>query len=434
MIDDSTTTCIFGASPGTGNQGVNALFASTLSGLAARGCTDVHVFGYGGDTRTARLGSIPYTLHGITVGKRVWRARHLARARLWAAAGLRNNPVVRTVARANLVLDASGGDSFTDLYGDARFRQIIAPKRIALDTGRPLVLLPQTYGPFTHASSRRVARHLVEGARLAYARDADSYGRLKELLGDHFDPARHRLGVDLAFGLAPQSPVSLEPDVLRLLTENDTRTLVGLNISGLVANRPRDAADRFGLACDYRALMRDLVTWFLESTDARLLLIPHVHAPRGHYESDLDAALALLAELPGHVSRAAAERIAVVTQALDASELKWLIGRTDWFCGTRMHSTIAALSSGVATAALAYSLKTRGVFATCGMAGSVVDLRESTAADAVTRLQQLWHRRQETAAKLAERLPAVRARASQQLDEIVDCAREMETAGRVLSC
>jgi hypothetical protein len=68
------------------------------------------------------------------------------------------------------------------------------------------------------------------------------------------------------------------------------------------------------------------------------------------------------------------------------------------------------------------------------MAGSVVDLRESTAADAVTRLQQLWHRRQETAAKLAERLPAVRARASQQLDEIVDCAREMETAGRVLSC
>ena len=202
MIDDSTTTCIFGASPGTGNQGVNALFASTLSGLAARGCTDVHVFGYGGDTRTARLGSIPYTLHGITVGKRVWRARHLARARLWAAAGLRNNPVVRTVARANLVLDASGGDSFTDLYGDSRFRQIIAPKRIALDTGRPLVLLPQTYGPFTHASSRRVARHLVEGARLAYARDADSYGRLKELLGDHFDPARHRLGVDLAFGLA----------------------------------------------------------------------------------------------------------------------------------------------------------------------------------------------------------------------------------------
>ena len=28
---------------------------------------------------------------------------------------------------ADLVLDASGGDSFTDLYGAARFRQIVAP-------------------------------------------------------------------------------------------------------------------------------------------------------------------------------------------------------------------------------------------------------------------------------------------------------------------
>ena len=68
--------------------------------------------------------------------------------------GCYGNPVVRTVADSDLVLDVSGGDSFTDLYGAARFRQIIAPKQIALATGRPLVLLPQTYGPFSRATSR----------------------------------------------------------------------------------------------------------------------------------------------------------------------------------------------------------------------------------------------------------------------------------------
>jgi len=434
MIQPSFNACVFGASPGTGNQGVNALCWSTLTGLAERGCSDLHVFGYGRETRSAALGAISYTLHGMTVGKRVWQANHLGRARLAAAAGLRGNELARQVADADLVLDVSGGDSFTDLYGSARFRQIVAPKQVALDMGRPLVLLPQTYGPFAGASSRRVARRVIDGARLAFARDPDSYLRLQELLGDRFDPARHRPGVDLAFGLAPSAPAGLEPAVERAIAERDASPLVGLNVSGLIANRPQGAASRFGVACDYRELMRDLVVWFLEKTDASLLLIPHVHAPEGHYESDLDASRALLEGLPSSVARSAAERVAVVSQALDARELKWLIARTDWFCGARMHSTIAALSSGVAAAALAYSLKTRGVFATCGMAEAVVDLRETAGPEALARLQQLWGRRQSDAAALARQLPGVREAAARQLDEIVGSAHTGEVAGLALPC
>jgi polysaccharide pyruvyl transferase WcaK-like protein len=434
MFQQSFNTCVFGASPGTGNQGVNALCWSTLTGLAERGCNELHVFDYGREARPAALGTVPYTLHGMTIGKRVWQANHLGRARLAATLGLRENVVVKAVAEADLVLDASGGDSFTDLYGAARFRQIVAPKQIALDMGRPLVLLPQTYGPFARASSRRVARRVIAGARLAYARDPDSYLRLQELLGDRFDPARHRPGIDLAFGLKPSVPDALEPAVKRMLAARGAHRLVGLNISGLIANRPQEAASRFDLACDYNALMRELVVWFLEKTDVRLLLVPHVHAPTGHYESDLDAAQSLLDGLPPGVSRSAADRIAVVSQALDARELKWLIAQTDWFCGTRMHSTVAALSSGVATAALAYSLKTRGVFATCAMADSVVDMRASTGPEALARLQQLWARRRCDAANLARHLPRVGQAAARQLDEIVGMASCEEVVAQTLSC
>lgn len=434
MQQKGVSTCLFGASPGTGNQGVNALCWSTLTGLADRGCTDLHVFDYGRQTRPAALGTISYTRHAMTVGRRFWQANHLGRARLAAAAGLHGNAVVRAVAGADLVLDVSGGDSFTDLYGAARFRHIAAPKQIALDLGRPLVLLPQTYGPFRRAGSRRIARRLIAGARLAYARDPDSYLRLQELLGNRFDPERHRLGIDLAFGLAPRAPTGLEPAVLRVLEEGGARPLVGLNISGLIANRPQAARTRFGLACDYGALMREIVVWLLKSSDARLLLVPHVHAPPGHYECDLDAARALLAGLPPDVAQSAGERVAIVEQALDACELKWLIARTDWFCGTRMHSTIASLSSGVPTAALAYSLKTRGVFATCGMADAVVDLRESTGPEALARLQQLWSCRQTDATNLVWSLPDLRELAARQLDEIVDCASNEEFAGQMLPC
>ena len=53
MQQKGVSTCVFGASPGTGNQGVNALCWSTLTGLAERGCTDLHVFDYGRRTRPA---------------------------------------------------------------------------------------------------------------------------------------------------------------------------------------------------------------------------------------------------------------------------------------------------------------------------------------------------------------------------------------------
>jgi polysaccharide pyruvyl transferase WcaK-like protein len=330
---------------------------------------------------------------------------------------------VRTVAGADLVVDVSGGDSFTDLYGGARFRETIAPKQIALRLGRPLVLLPQTYGPFRSAHSRRAARRVIGAATLAYARDPDSFRRLRELLGEEFDSARHREGVDLAFGLLPRAPETLEPAVARALHERGEQPLIGLNVSGLIANRPEEARRRFGLAGDYRVLMRDLVSALLDTTDARLLLTPHVHAPAGHFESDLDACTALLRSLPARHARAAAERVTIVGATLDACELKWLIAQTDWFCGTRMHATIAALSSGVPTAALAYSLKTSGVFATCGLDAAVVDLRTHAEGAALERLLASWRGRDRAAAVLSARLPAVRASAARQLDEIVAGAR-----------
>jgi len=421
---ESSKVCLFGASPSTGNQGVNALCWSALTGMAQRGYSDLHVFDYLQGSRQARFGNLGYTLHGITVGKRVWVGNHLGVARLAASVGLRRRGLLNIVSDADLVLDASGGDSFTDLYGAARFRHIVAPKQIALTMGRRLVLLPQTYGPFTSSLSRHTARRLIDASALAYARDPDSYNRLQDLLGDRFDPSRHRLGVDLAFGLPMRKPISLAPEVAAAMADRDQMPLIGLNVSGLVANRPDQAARRFGLNCGYRSLMRRLLMRLLDETSARVLMVPHVHAPRGHYESDLDAAVTLVESLPGQYASAARERITILKEPLDACELKWLIARCHWFCGTRMHSTIAGISSGVPTAALAYSLKTSGVFKTCEVGESVIDLRRVHEDAALESLMHLWRHRTSTASTLAGVLPGVRALAARQMDEIADCAKQ----------
>jgi colanic acid/amylovoran biosynthesis protein len=229
--------------------------------------------------------------------------------------------------------------------------------------------------------------------------------------------------VDLAFGLRPRKPVDLAGPVVDALDNRGNGGLIGINVSGLIANQPEQSSRRFDLACDYLELMRELIKTLLDESDARILLTPHVHAPAGHYEADLDACQLLLSTFPKRYEQALKVRVGVVTQTLDASELKWLIAQTDWFCGTRMHAAIAGLSSGVPTAALAYSLKTQGVFDTCGMHDSVVDLRTCSVAEALERLVYLWRQRENLANSLARNLPEVRLRAARQLDEIVASVR-----------
>jgi polysaccharide pyruvyl transferase WcaK-like protein len=164
--------------------------------------------------------------------------------------------------------------------------------------------------------------------------------------------------------------------------------------------------------------MRELVIGTLESGADAVWLIPHVMTPPGHYESDLKAASDLRAGLePTH-----RERVHVLDHQDNQSEVKWVIARCDWFCGMRMHATIAALSSGVPTAALAYSGKTVGVFATAGVADAVVDARREDTPAAARQLLERWRSRAALGQRLNASLGAVVAAAREQMSSIVKVA------------
>lgn len=432
MSDSTVGICLFGASPGTGNQGVNALCWSALTGLDERAPGEMNVFQYGVMRDSGVVpGSEPpvrFNSESMSTGRRIWRNDHMSRALYAARVKSNRNTIVNKVRSADAVLDASGGDSFTDLYGTARFKSVIAPKKLALTLGRPLILLPQTYGPFKSVRNESVASDVIGRATLAYARDPDSYEYMKKLLGSRFNPDRHRLGVDLAFGLLPSAPTRLEPRVRQFLSGQTRRPLIALNISGLLTNQTEAAKTRFNLTSDYRALITHIVCELLDTSDANILLVPHVHAPEGHYESDLDACLTLVRELPASQQAKAADRLATLNHQYDASELKWIIGQADWVCGTRMHATIAALSQGIPVCALAYSLKARGVFETCGAGEAVVDLRIEDTKSALEGVLQTWRNRESLAKKIAGRLPGVLLRNSQQLDEIAGSLRALKAA------
>ena len=423
--------CLFGAAPGTNNLGVDALSQGVLGGLVARspGSTFT-VFDY---RRGKRAGSfemaqadgsertVSYDLLGANHSKRMWRGDTLKVMQIAGRAGLPNTGV-RAMKQASAVLDLSGGDSFTDLYGRHRFETVSLPKRLALDLGVPLVLLPQTYGPFKDAGMRSEAAELCRGASSAWARDARSFKVLKELLGSDFDPARHRLGVDVAFGMRPRrrrGGISAELD--RWIEERDAGTgppVVGINVSGLVWGSP-ERAKGYGFILDYRALVTRLLGWLLDSTDARVALVPHVIEEAGHYESDPGASM----ELYGTLAADQRARVTVLEPPYEPAEIKHEIGRLDWFNGTRMHATIAALSTGVPASAIAYSPKFLGVFEIADQSSGVADPTALDEDAALEVIKQSYGNRAEARAALSAALPAIESTLDAQLHSILEAAR-----------
>lgn len=411
--------CLFGASPDTANLGVSALFYSILYAIAEHyPNAALTVFDYGRGVRQDEIlfkqKLFRFTRCGANFSRRYYRRDSLLNMRISATLGGLANPGVRAIAEADAVLDISGGDSFSDLYGNKRFQGITQPKRLALRLGTPLVLLPQTYGPFEQPRALQVTREIVCAGSMAWARDKRNFETLRELLREHYDPERHCEGVDVAFALPQINPESLSPRLASWIADNRTFPVVGFNISGLIYNKGAKGSWQFGFKVDYRDMVHKVLRQFLTESEARILLIPHVLSRPGHLEADTPACLQV-AELLG-----AEDRIAVLDHRYDAMEIKWVIAQLDFFCGTRMHSTIAGLSSGVPTTAIAYSKKTLGVFESCGQGECVIDPRSADSEECIQRIWRIWQTRSKVAASLHLNLPKVLERAAEQIVRIFD--------------
>lgn len=422
---------MFGAGLDTSNHGVSALCLSAVGGILKREPdAEITIFDNGLGIRPTQLRVLgrefPVTLAAGRFSKKLYRRDAWWNMRWSQRFGGLGNPGARLISQADVAMDVSGGDSFTDLYGDFVYRLITEPKRAAIQFGTPLLLLPQTYGPFEDADKRADASSLVRKAHQAWARDERSFDELKSLLGDRFDVSKHRSGVDLAFGLTPDyRPEEFEPK-LRALLDDDARPAVGFNVSGLAYNYPEMAAERYGFKADYRKATMAILRSVLEKSDYALVLVCHVLSVPGHKESDVDAAHAVQKEL----ERDFPGRVHVSPVSLDACGLKGLISRTAWFCGTRMHSTIAGLSSGVPTGTIAYSGKAIGVFESIGQGDQVADARQLETDVVVETVLRSFDERDATREELAQNWPTFEKRVTEQMDQIYQTCCDYREARR----
>lgn len=287
----------------------------------------------------------------------------------------------RRIREMELFFEIGGGDSFSDQYGWWRFGKIVTSDLLASVTGKPLVLSPQTIGPFRTARARMAARAVLSRADRVFARDEISMSNLSAL----GFAEKSCLVSDVAF-LLPYSP---KPAA----ATSDGKLRIGLNVSGLLA-----AADYNKLSVDYLSLIKKIIARLSLNPETEVVLVPHVLAPHMPEDDDGAASATLRAEFP---------RLLVADQFKSPTEAKSFIAHLDLLIGSRMHATIAALSSGVPVLPLGYSDKFTGLFGGLDYPW-LADLRTASETEVIDLLEDV-----------IGRLDQIRERAAHARDEAV---------------
>jgi polysaccharide pyruvyl transferase WcaK-like protein len=413
-----TRILFLGTSFSACNMGLGALASGTMASVfRAFPKVQLCVLDYGKEPLTykaryeARTVLVP--LINIRFSKKFFLKNNVARLLLTAlvlklvpAASLRKkmlagNSYLNSVREANLVISIAGGDSFSDIYGVRRLLYVALPQILALMLGKPLILLPQTYGPFESRLSRCVARYILRHATWVYSRDREGLEVVSDLLGRH--DTRVRFAYDMGFALEPLPPSRDVQERLKRLKQKGR--LVGFNVSGLLYMGGYRRNNMFGLKSDYPSLIRAILDHLIAKRGCEVLLVPHVFGDKEDSESDVPACKRIMSDCEEKYNG----RLHYLEGNFDQHEIKYVIGQCDFFLGSRMHACIAALSQCVPAVGLAYSRKFAGVLDSVGGGARVVDLREAEEQQILAAIGKALQDKSLLRHELEERMPKIKA-------------------------
>jgi colanic acid/amylovoran biosynthesis protein len=288
----------------------------------------------------------------------------------------------------------TGGDCLSAEYGDSAFEHHFAPLRVAKKAGIPYVLYAQSIGRFGTANQRTWWNEVSEHAAHVSVRERKTFAYLVNDLG--FPRDRLSLTADPAFMLEASDAGIALAETLRI----SGRPLVGVSLS-------RGIASWAGMTMPQRiSTWEHVLRWLIDELKAHVVLIPHVQET---YADDSSVCLDVWKRL------GFSQFITVLAGDFSASEYKGMLARCDLVIAERMHAGIAALSSGVPTALVAYSVKARGIMqemvgADHSLGKALIEATDfGTPQTILAQIEQVWESRDALTDALHISVPTAKA-------------------------
>lgn len=252
----------------------------------------------------------------------------------------------KIIKNLDIVAAINGGDGFSDIYDDASFHYRLIDTEIAMKEKIPVIILPQTIGPFKKKDNFNTAKSILQYAMAVYVRDNKFVPELDKM------QVKYELTKDLSAYMQPEPwDIKIQPNS------------IGINVSGLAySNRFRTLSGQFE---SYPKLIDCLISHFLNKGHT-VYLIPHSFDYK-HPEKNNDDMVACRTAY--QKLSPPKKNVIVVDKDMTAPQIKYVISQMNFFIGTRMHANFAAIYTNVPLFGLAYSYKFEGAFDANGLNG-----------------------------------------------------------------
>ena len=277
----------------------------------------------------------------------------------------------RIIKEIDLVAAINGGDGFSDIYNSSTFYWRLRETWMANRANIPVIILPQTIGPFTHEKNFKIASDIIKKAKKVFVRD------------DKFAPELNKMGVN--YELTKDLSAYMQPEPWDIDIKSHS---VGINVSGLCySNSFRALAGQF----EFYPLLIDKIIKHFQEKNVDVYLIPHSYCFNAPEANNDD--IVACKEAYNRLSNK--EGVHLINKDLLSPQIKYVISKMSFFCGTRMHANFAAIYTGVPLFGLAYSYKFEGAFNANGLDGKkqtvmINNIKESDISSIIDKIELIY--------------------------------------------
>jgi colanic acid/amylovoran biosynthesis protein len=306
--------------------------------------------------------------------------------------------LIQALQHSDLVLSCGGGYfySYRSILPGTTFWQNVIHARLAAFLNKPLIFIPQSFGPFSSSLAHKGVKRLLEKQSIVkiFAREKVSHKLLHRMLNK--DDSRIALCPDMALyleGNADQYALKGEPLDL-------PRPILAINLREWAFPEAGDSAP-FKRE-EYLNALIAVARFFIQHCGGSVMVVPQALGPD---PSEDDRGICT------EFCRKARERIpadgTVQFREPDTSSLTSfmaLLSQSAILIGTRLHSCILALLAGVPAISIGYQYKSQGTLDMLGLGRFNRNITALSSEWLIGSVEEIMNHRQEIQAEIRQSL------------------------------
>ncbi|MEW6167818.1 MAG: polysaccharide pyruvyl transferase family protein [Pseudomonadota bacterium] len=297
------------------------------------------------------------------------------------------------VAGLDLLVFGGGGLLFDD-EAELFLREV----QLAHELGVPVMVYGISAGPLTLPHTRKLVRDALDRCAAITVRDRHGVHLLQEI------------GIETPLQLTADPalllrPAKLQASALRHEMNKGARRLIGFSVREPGAAAPDLDIDH------YHALVANAADYVIDRFDAEVVFVP---MERRHV--DIQHSHAVAAKMQH------AARTSIVKGEYAPAQLLMLLRRFDLAIGMRLHFLIFAALAGVPFVSLPYASKVSGFIEDLDLPAP--PLTALNAGTLLAHIDRSWDHRERLRGHIAERLPALQARAARNHEVLTQVMKQ----------